>query len=49
MEDPSELAAAMLGLALGAKLLVAGLLYIVAAPVRSPDDFAASRPEISLR
>jgi hypothetical protein len=49
MEDPYELAAATLGSALGAALLVAGLLYLAAGPVKSPDDSAASRPEISLR
>jgi hypothetical protein len=49
MEDPYELAAAMLGLALAATMLVAGLLYLGTAAVPMPDDAAPSTEKISLR
>jgi hypothetical protein len=44
MEDPYELALAMLGLALAAVMLVAGELYLISTP-RSEPTFPASVPD----
>jgi hypothetical protein len=43
MEDPYELALAMLGLALTAVMLVAGALYLISTPSPEP-TFPASAP-----
>jgi hypothetical protein len=43
MEDPYELALAMLGLALAAVMLVAGALYLISTPSPEP-PFPASVP-----